>query len=112
MIRAEGDASSELARKRRTAQLTLTRQMRGDLDSIVLKALDKDRSRRYGSPSDLAADIHRYLKDETVLAVPPSAAYRARKLARRYRAALVTGAAFVADCGQTAKTGSPSFMPE
>ena len=68
--------------------------MRGDLDSIALKALEKDRSRRYGSPSDLAADIGRYLKNEAVLAVPPSAAYRARKFARRYRAALVTTSAF------------------
>ncbi len=68
--------------------------MRGDLDSIALKALEKDRSRRYGSPSDFAADIGRYLKNEAVLAVPPSVAYRARKFARRYRAALATACAF------------------
>ena len=72
----------------------LAKQMRGDLDAIALKALEKDRSRRYGSPSDFAADIGRYLKNEAVLAVPPSVAYRARKFARRYRAALVTACAF------------------
>ena len=95
-IRAQDPAAStDVARKRQAEPLTLARQMRGDLDSIALKALEKDRSRRYGSPSDLAADIERYLKNEAVLAVPPSAAYRARKFARRYRAALVTVAAFV-----------------
>jgi non-specific serine/threonine protein kinase/serine/threonine-protein kinase len=87
--------STEVARKRHTEPPALAKQMRGDLDSIALKALEKDRSRRYGSPSDLAADIGRYLRNESVLAVPPSAAYRARKFARRYRAALVTAAAFL-----------------
>jgi tetratricopeptide (TPR) repeat protein len=72
---------------------TKARQLRGDLDAIVLKALEKDRSRRYGSPSDLAADIERYLRNEAVLAVPPSAAYRARKFARRYRGPLITAGA-------------------
>ena len=95
-IRTQDPATStELARKRQTEPLALARQMRGDLDSIALKALEKDRSRRYGSPSDLAADVGRYLRSEAVLAVPPSAAYRARKFASRYRAALVTSAAFV-----------------
>ncbi len=95
-IRTQDQAtSSEVAFKRQTAPATLAKQMRGDLDSIVLKALEKDRSRRYGSPSDLAADIGRYLRNEAVLAVPPSTAYRARKFARRYRAALATAAAFV-----------------
>jgi serine/threonine protein kinase/tetratricopeptide (TPR) repeat protein len=74
---------------------TLARQLRGDLDAITLKALEKDRSRRYSSPSDLAADIERYLKNDAVLAVPPSAAYRARKFARRHRGALATIGAFV-----------------
>jgi serine/threonine protein kinase len=85
-IRTQDQATStEVARKRQTEPLALAKQMRGDLDSITLKALEKDRSRRYGSPSDFAADIGRYLNNEAVLAVPPSAAYRARKFARRYR---------------------------
>jgi tetratricopeptide (TPR) repeat protein len=95
-IRTQDAATSTaLANKRQTEPLALAREIRGDLDSITLKALEKDRSRRYGSPSDLAADIGRYLNNEAVLAVPPSAAYRARKFARRYRVALATAGAFV-----------------
>ncbi len=87
--------SIELANRRQTEPVALVKQIRGDLDSITLKALEKERSRRYGAPSDLAADIGRYLRNEAVLAVAPSAAYRARKFARRYRGALVTLCAFV-----------------
>jgi eukaryotic-like serine/threonine-protein kinase len=71
------------------------RALRGDLDAVALRALEKDRARRYASPADLAADIQRYLNNEAVLAVAPSAAYRARKFARRYRGPLITAAAFV-----------------
>jgi tetratricopeptide (TPR) repeat protein len=95
-IRTQAPARlSELAQKRQTEPLALAKQMRSDLDSIALKALEKDRSRRYGSPSDLAADIGRYLRNEAVLAVQHSAAYRARKFAGRHRVSLVTTAAFV-----------------
>jgi hypothetical protein len=69
--------------------------LRGDLDCIALKAIEKDRSRRYSSPSDLSANIGRCLNNQAVVAVPPSAPYRARKFARRCRAALITSAAFV-----------------
>ncbi len=88
--------SSELARKRQTEPRALAKLIGGDLDVIALKALEKDRARRYGSVSDFAADIGRYLNDEAVLAVAPSAAYRARKFARRHRGALVTACAFAA----------------
>ncbi|HLY18715.1 MAG TPA: serine/threonine-protein kinase, partial [Bryobacteraceae bacterium] len=87
--------STKMAHRRQTEPVALVKQIRGDLDSITLKALEKERSRRYGSPSDFAADIGRYLRNEAVLAVAPSAAYRARKFARRYRGALVTLCAFV-----------------
>lgn len=87
-------ASTEVARKRNTEPMVLARQMRGELDSIALKALEKDRSRRYASPSDFAADIKRYLNNEAVLAVPPSLGYRTRKFARRHRGALITAGAF------------------
>ncbi|HKS97008.1 MAG TPA: protein kinase, partial [Terriglobia bacterium] len=94
-IRTQDAATStELARRRHTEPLAWVKQLRGDLDSIALKALEKERSRRYGSPSDFAADIGRYLSNEAVLAIPPSVAYRARKFARRYRGALVTVGAF------------------
>jgi serine/threonine protein kinase/WD40 repeat protein/Tfp pilus assembly protein PilF len=65
--------------------------IRGELDWIVMKALDKDRSRRYETASAFAADVQRYLHDESVLACPPSAAYRFGKFARRNRGALATG---------------------
>jgi eukaryotic-like serine/threonine-protein kinase len=95
-IRTQNHATSRaLAHKRQTEPQALARQIRGDLDAIALKALEKDRSRRYGSPSDFAADIGRYLRNEAVLAVAPSAAYRARKFARRNRMALATVCAFV-----------------
>jgi eukaryotic-like serine/threonine-protein kinase len=93
-LRSLGDDSKITAEKRHIDPPTLARQLRGDLDAIALKALEKDRSRRYGSPSDLSADIGRYLKNEPVLAVAPSAAYRARKFARRYRGPLITACAF------------------
>lgn len=89
------EASKAQAQKLRTEPLTLEKQLRGDLDAIALKALEKERSRRYNSPADFAADIRRYLNNEAVLAVPPSVGYRARKLARRYRVALATAAAFI-----------------
>ncbi|HJZ55692.1 MAG TPA: protein kinase, partial [Gemmataceae bacterium] len=64
--------------------------LRGEPDWIVLKALEKDRNRRYETAAALAADVERYLADEPVQACPPSAWYRFRKLARRNRRALVT----------------------
>jgi len=94
-IRTQDHATStKVAARRHTEPPALARQIRGDLDSIALKALEKDRSQRYGSPSDFAADIERYLNNDPVLAVAPSLAYRARKFARRYRAPLVTACAF------------------
>jgi serine/threonine protein kinase/tetratricopeptide (TPR) repeat protein len=65
----------------------LSRLVRGELDWIVMKALEKDRSRRYETANAFAADVHRYLCGEAVQAVPPSAWYRFRKLARRNRGA-------------------------
>jgi serine/threonine protein kinase/Tfp pilus assembly protein PilF len=64
--------------------------MRGELDWIVMKALEKDRNRRYETANGLAADLRRYLDDEPVLACPPSAGYRLGKLARRNRGLLAT----------------------
>jgi serine/threonine protein kinase/tetratricopeptide (TPR) repeat protein len=66
----------------------LSQQIRGELDWIVMKALDKDRNRRYETASAFAADLQRYLHDEPVEACPPSAWYRFRKFARRNRVAL------------------------
>jgi len=85
-FRTLGDSLAESARNRKTEPGVLARQLQGDLDWIAMKALEKDQTRRYGSPSDLAAEIGRYLRDEPVLASPPSVAYRAGKFARRHRA--------------------------
>jgi len=64
--------------------------VRGELDWIVMKALEKDRRRRYETANDLAADMMRYLTDQPVEACPPSARYRLAKFARRNRAGLLT----------------------
>jgi serine/threonine protein kinase len=80
-----GDASTTQAENRRTERPALIRQIRGDLDWITMKALEKDRTRRYGSPSDLAADIDRYLHNQPIIARPPSTMYKTKKFVRRHR---------------------------
>jgi non-specific serine/threonine protein kinase/serine/threonine-protein kinase len=87
-----GESVTEVAKRRRTLPDRLGRVLRGDLDAITMKALDKDRRRRYGSPNEFAADIGRYLHDEPVLASPPSTAYRFSKFLRRNRLAVTAGA--------------------
>jgi serine/threonine protein kinase/tetratricopeptide (TPR) repeat protein len=80
-----GDDAKGAARNRNTDPGTLRRALRGDLDAITMKALEKDRRRRYGSPSDLSADLQRHLRHEPVLARTPSAAYRVSRYVRRHR---------------------------
>src|SRR5262245_39307531 len=77
------------AAARRTDPKKLAALMRGELDWIVMKCLEKDRSRRYETVSALARDVERYLRDETVEARPPSAGYRARKFMRRNRGRVI-----------------------
>ena len=82
------DAPRPSTRVLKTAGPDLTvmaSQVRGDLDAIALKALEKDRSRRYATPVEFAADISRYLANEPILARPATAGYRARKYIRRHR---------------------------
>lgn len=79
-----------------TNNLRLSALLRGELDWIVLKAIDKDRSRRYPTASQFAADIERYLNDEPVEATPPSRLYLFRKFARRNRRLLVASTAVFA----------------
>jgi serine/threonine protein kinase/tetratricopeptide (TPR) repeat protein len=86
------DALAGIAARRRIEPKRLGLLLRGDLDWIVMRALDKDRARRYGTASDLASDIQRHLRGDAVEAVPPSAAYRLRKLVRRHRGAVVVAA--------------------
>jgi WD40 repeat protein/serine/threonine protein kinase len=78
-----GQAATTVSTQRKSDPRRLSQLFRGELDWIVMKALEKDRNRRYESASGFARDIERYLHDEPVQACPPSAWYRLRKLARR-----------------------------
>src|SRR5207302_4150104 len=84
------DGLPTLAANRGTEPAKLTRLVRGELDWIVMKSLEKDRSRRYETANALASDLERYLHDEPVEACPPSAAYRSLKFARRNKRTVVT----------------------
>src|SRR6059036_1894821 len=87
---------STTAQQRRTEAMKLVHSLRGDLDWIVMKALEKDRTRRYETANDLGRDIQRYLENEPVLARPPSNIYRLRKLVRRHRGTVAAAAAVIA----------------
>ncbi len=89
-----GEALPSIAARRHTEPAKLARLVRGELDWIVMKALEKDRTRRYESPGGLARDVERHLSDEAVEACPPSRRYRLGKFARKNRGALGTAAAF------------------
>ena len=81
-----------IAANRRIEPAKLGSMIRGELDWIVLKAMEKDRGRRYETASKFAEDVQHYLNDEAVVACPPSARYRFRKFARRNKTALTTAA--------------------
>jgi tetratricopeptide (TPR) repeat protein len=85
-----GQAATTVSTNRKSDPKQLSRLFRGELDWIVMKALEKDRNRRYETASALAADVQHYLNDEPVQACPPSAVYRLRKFVRRNKTALVT----------------------
>jgi hypothetical protein len=93
-LTAMGETASEVAGCRRTDPFTLRRLVSGDLNWIVMRAMEKDRRRRYPAASELATDIRRHLDDQPVLASPPSAIYHARKFVRRYKRSVIA-AAFV-----------------
>jgi len=76
---------ASVATRRRTEPRNLTSTLRGELDWIVMKAIDKDRQRRYDTATDLAKDIERYLNQQPVAAGPPSATYRLHKFVRRHK---------------------------
>jgi serine/threonine protein kinase/tetratricopeptide (TPR) repeat protein len=83
-VHADRENSTPKAEQRGTDPNQLVSQLRGDLDWIAMKALERDRAQRYGTPSELAADITRYLHHEPVTARPASAAYQLRKYVRRH----------------------------
>ncbi len=88
-----GEGLATISTRRHTEPGKLTKLVRGELDWIVMKTLEKDRNRRYETASGFAADVQRYLNDEPVLACPPSFGYRFRKGARRNKRASVAASA-------------------
>ena len=102
-LRQSLDTGADIATRRGTEPRALARQLRGELDWIVMKALDKDRARRYETANGLAMDIRRFLDGEPVLAAPPGAGYRARKFVRRHKgavaAAVLVAASLLAGIG-------------
>src|SRR5207248_9079883 len=85
--REDGASSRRLLQIRKLIEL-----LRGDMDWIVMKCLEKDRTRRYDTANGLATDVQRYLDEEPVLARPPSAAYRIQKFVRRNKLATISAA--------------------
>ena len=85
-----GDQAISVASNRQTSVSAHARRVRGELDWITMRALEKDRSRRYQSASEFALDIERYLRDEPVVAGPPSTTYRMTKLIKRHKRAVGT----------------------
>jgi serine/threonine protein kinase/tetratricopeptide (TPR) repeat protein len=86
----QAEARSTVADRRRIDQRRVSDQLRGELDWIVMKALEKDRNRRYESVSTFVADVQRYLSDEPVLACPPTFIYRVSKYSKRHKGFLIT----------------------
>ncbi|MCB9908512.1 MAG: serine/threonine protein kinase [Planctomycetes bacterium] len=93
-VSALGATGTAIADSRHASVESLSKRLRGDLDWIVMKALEKDRTRRYDTATGLAEDIGRYLNQEPVLAAPPSASYRLRRLMRRRWKTMAGVAAF------------------
>jgi serine/threonine protein kinase/Tfp pilus assembly protein PilF len=89
------DQMPSISAQRKTEPARLTKLVRGELDWIVMRALEKDRGRRYETANGFARDVQRYLADEPVEACPPGAAYRLRKFARKNKKTLATAGAFV-----------------
>ena len=94
-LKSLGQLAKHPADRRREQPESLERRLRGDLDWITIKTLEKDRSRRYASASELAADVQRHLQDQPVSAGPPTVGYRAQKFVRRHRFGVTVGVAGV-----------------
>jgi len=93
--RLRREKNAQAAALRGVSPRELVSLLEGDLDAIAAKALDRDRNRRYGAPSEIAADVRRHLNHEAVLARPAGTGYRLRKYVRRHRIAVGAAAALV-----------------
>ena len=91
-----GETLTSVSAQRQTDPKKLSQTIRGELDWIVMKSLEKDRARRYETANGLARDVERYLSDDRVEAYPPSRAYRMKKFVRRHRVAMFAGSAIAA----------------
>lgn len=98
-LSTEGEHSAKIAIARRSEVKKLGSQLRGELDWIVMKALEKNRDRRYETANGLAKDVKRYLEGEPVAACPPSFVYRCKKFSLKYRGVLVSAALVLAALG-------------
>src|SRR4029434_8654982 len=104
-----GEALASISANRHTEPAKLTKLMRGELDWIVMKTLEKDRNPPYETAKDFADDVQRYLNDEQVQACPPSVGYRLRKFARRNNSGLAIAGlilvhiVFLAGCARCAR---------
>ncbi|TWU35700.1 Serine/threonine-protein kinase PknB [Novipirellula aureliae] len=103
-LSTQDKALSTIADRRRVDLHRLASTLRGDLDWIVMKSLEKDRSRRYDSAASLADDVRHYLSGEPIVARPPSAVYQFQKFARRHRVAIIT--AVLVGCTMIAGTAA------
>jgi non-specific serine/threonine protein kinase/serine/threonine-protein kinase len=89
----QNDTATQTAKLRSTEPHQLVSELKGDLDWITLKAMERDRSRRYGTPSEFAADIQHFLNNEPITARPASRTYRVQKYVRRHRLGVSIAAA-------------------
>ncbi|MFT3789155.1 MAG: DUF3365 domain-containing protein [Tepidisphaeraceae bacterium] len=102
--------AEQVAKKRRTDSSSLRKALSGDLDWVVMKAIEKDRTRRYATCGALVEDLRRFLASEPIMARPPSTAYKLRKFARRNRAMLATGGAVLSALVLTLAALAYSFV--
>ncbi|MEO6568935.1 MAG: protein kinase, partial [Opitutaceae bacterium] len=108
----EKPAVVAIAARRSTTPTLLGSQLRGDLDWIVSKAMEKDRSRRYATVSALATDLQRHLQNEPILARPPSVAYRFQKLVARHKAPMLAAAVVIVALVSAAAISTRQYLKE
>jgi Tol biopolymer transport system component len=109
-LSAMGEVLAEVAKHRKVSPELLQKLLRGDLDLIIMKTLEKDRTRRYERAVELAADVERHLNNKPVLAAPPSMTYRLRKFVRRNRVAVITVSLVAAALAIGAVTTTLTFL--
>ncbi len=105
-----GGRGAQVAEQRQTDLKGLQREIEGDLDWIVMKAMDPERSRRYATANDLADDLERHLVDEPVEARPPSVSYRFRKFVRRHKGGVLAASVAVAALAVSAVVSSVGLV--